>query len=319
MGAIEFLSRGGVSIPNPPAVLLLVVVCAAFTGGPRSGLVTALIPCVYVAYVFSLPGRPFHYAEENFRRVVVWAFTMPAMAVTGGALKRRAERAVALSRQHAAPVEQIDGRRRAEEAHEQLAAIVESSDDAIFSTALDGTILNWNAGAARMYGYPAEEAVGRPVVFLSPADRADEAAGIVARILRGERLQHYETVRVRKDGRRVDVSLAVSPIKDAAGRIVGVSAITRDITERKRAEAEIRALNARLEQRVLEQTAELREAKAFLETLVTLGPSIVFTLDTRDTRERAMTYVSPNIERILGYTPGGSPGGPRVLGRPRPP
>ncbi len=304
MAAIEFLSRGGLSIPNPPAFLLMVVVSAAFLGGLRSGLVTACIAWGYFAYFFSLPGRPFHYADADLRRVVVWAFTTPAMAIMVGVLEQRARRAFAMARERAALAEQLAAREHAQEALEQLAAIIESSDDAVFSTALDGTILNWNRGAERIYGYPAEEAVGRPVSFLSPPERADEAADIMARILRGERLRHYETVRVRKDGRRIDVSLAVSPIKDAMGRVVGISAIARDITERKQAEAEIRALNARLEQRVLEQTAELRDAKAFLETLVTLSPSIIFKVDVRDTRERAMSYVSPNIERILGYRPG---------------
>jgi PAS domain S-box-containing protein len=116
----------------------------------------------------------------------------------------------------------------------QLAAIIESSDDAIFSKNLDGVIQSWNPAAERLYGYTAEEAVGQPVTMLIPPDRPGEEPQIIGRIKRGERVDHYETVRVRKDGTLVDVSLTVSPVKDAGGLIIGASNIARDITERKR-------------------------------------------------------------------------------------
>jgi PAS domain S-box-containing protein len=134
----------------------------------------------------------------------------------------------------------VTERRRAEEGLQHLAAIVESSDDAILGETLDGVILSWNAGAQRLYGYTAAEITGRPVSLLLPPDRPDEVAQILEQIRRGGRLTQVETVRVRKDGVRLDVSLSVSPIRDAAGRIVGASAIARDITERKRLEAQIR-------------------------------------------------------------------------------
>ncbi len=134
----------------------------------------------------------------------------------------------------------VTERRRAEEAQARLAAIVESSEDAIVSKTLDGVIRSWNAGAERLFGYTAEEAVGRPITLIIPPERLDEEREILARLRRGERIEHFETVRVAKDGRRLDISLTVSPIRDAEGRVIGASKIARDITERKRAEAALR-------------------------------------------------------------------------------
>ena len=130
----------------------------------------------------------------------------------------------------------ITERKRNEEAAQHYAAIVESSDDAILSKDLNGVITSWNNGAQRLFGYTSQEAVGEPVTLLIPADRRDEEPKILARIRRGERIDHYETVRQRKDGSLVDISLTVSPIRDLRGKIIGASKIARDITERKRAE-----------------------------------------------------------------------------------
>jgi len=113
---------------------------------------------------------------------------------------------------------------------------VESSDDAIISKDLNGTILSWNDGAGRLFGYAAHEMIGKSITILIPSERRDEEPGIINRIARGERVDHYETVRVRKDGSLVDISLSVSPIKDVSGKVIGASKIARDITERKRAE-----------------------------------------------------------------------------------
>jgi len=120
-------------------------------------------------------------------------------------------------------------------ARQHYAAIVESSDDAILSKDLNGIITSWNRGAQRLFGYTAEEAVGRSVTLLIPADRHDEEPMILERVRRGEKIEHYETVRQRKDGSLLDISLTVSPIKDEKGKIVGASKIARDITEFKRA------------------------------------------------------------------------------------
>lgn len=126
--------------------------------------------------------------------------------------------------------------RRADFAQRRLAAIVEFSEDAIVGKDLNGILTDWNAGAERLFGYSAAEVIGKPVTMLFPADHLDEEPGILARIQRGESVQHYETVRQRKDGTRVDVSLTVSPIKDEEGRIIGASKIIRDVTARKRSE-----------------------------------------------------------------------------------
>jgi two-component system, chemotaxis family, CheB/CheR fusion protein len=133
----------------------------------------------------------------------------------------------------------ITERKRAEEAHARLAEIVESSDDAIIAKDLDGTILTWNAGAQRMFGYRVDEAVGRPIAMLIPAELQREEEEILRRLAAGERVEHYETARLDSDGRRLEVSVTVSPIT-SAGRIVGASKIVRDITDRKRAEEALR-------------------------------------------------------------------------------
>jgi PAS domain S-box-containing protein len=126
--------------------------------------------------------------------------------------------------------------RRAMEARLHLAAIVESSDDAIISKDLEGTITSWNRGAEGLFGYTAEEIVGRPLGILVPPDHPNELPALLERLRRGERIDHLETVRVRKDGRRINVSLTISPIRNATGRIVGASKIARDITAVKEAE-----------------------------------------------------------------------------------
>jgi PAS domain S-box-containing protein len=114
-------------------------------------------------------------------------------------------------------------------------AIVESSDDAILSKDLNGVILSWNQGAERLFGFTAEEAVGKPVTIIIPLDRLDEEPTILGKIHRGERIEHFETVRQRKDGSLIDISLTISPIRNSSGRIVGASKIARDITELKKA------------------------------------------------------------------------------------
>jgi PAS domain S-box-containing protein len=132
---------------------------------------------------------------------------------------------------------------------QRFAAIIEFSDDAIVSKDLKGVVTSWNPGAQRLFGYSAEEAIGQPVTILIPPERQDEEPTILERIRRGERVEHYETVRRRKDGSYIDISLTVSPIKDADGRVIGASKIARDISERKRNEAQIAALAREAEHR----------------------------------------------------------------------
>ncbi|HEY6752769.1 MAG TPA: PAS domain S-box protein [Rubrobacteraceae bacterium] len=163
-------------------------------------------------------------------------------------------------------VRDITERKQTEEVRSRLAAIVDSSDDAIIGKTLEGIITSWNRGAEKVYGYSAEEAAGRPISMLVPAYLPDEIPEILKRISLGEGIDQYETVRVTKGGRRLDVSLTISPIKDSEGNIVGASTIARDITERKQAEEEIRILNEQLEQRVRQRTAQLEEANKELES-----------------------------------------------------
>ena len=131
-----------------------------------------------------------------------------------------------------------------------------SSDDAILSKTIDGVITHWNAGAERLYGYAAEEAIGQPVSLIMPPELPDELSKVLAQIRQGQRVDHYETVRMRKDGRRIEVSVTVSPVQDRAGRIVGASSIARDITEQREVEA------ARRERDIVRSVASLAAAAA---------------------------------------------------------
>jgi PAS domain S-box-containing protein len=145
-----------------------------------------------------------------------------------------------------AMVEDITEKKAAEEARFQQAAIIESSDDAIASGTLDGIIVSWNAGAQRLYGYTEAEAVGKPITMLVPPELPDEENKILETLRAGGRIEHFETVRVTKSGKKINVALTISPIKDSSGKTVGISGIARDITERKRADEALRASEERL-------------------------------------------------------------------------
>ena len=172
-------------------------------------------------------------------------------------------------------------RRDSERAAQQLASIVESSDDAIISKDLDGVITTWNRGAVRLFGYEAAEAIGQPITILMPPERVDEETDILARIRRGERIDHYETVRRRKDGTLVDISLTVSPMRDSRGRIVGASKIARDITERKDAEV------------------KLRDSEGRLQDLLAAVPAAIYTTDAQG----RITYYNQAAVDLAGRTP----------------
>jgi two-component system sensor kinase FixL len=161
-----------------------------------------------------------------------------------------------------------------------LAAIVESSDDAIIAKNLDGTILSWNASAERMYGYRAQEIVGRNIGVIIPPDRPDELHEITKRLLAGEHIAHFETARVRKDGQLIDVSLTVSPIKDASGTIVAASTIARDIT----------AKNADLQ--------KMKDSEERLRSIVEAAVDAIIVIDARGTIES----FNPGAERLFGYS-----------------
>ncbi len=159
-------------------------------------------------------------------------------------------------------LEDITHRKRAEEAQARLVAVIASSDDSIISMTLEGVVLSWNRGAEIMYGYSPKEAIGSTTQALIPPDRLDEEPSILARIRRGERIEHFETVRKRKDGTYFDVSIAVSPIEDTRGRIIGASKITRDITQSKRIETALRETDRRKDEFLATLAHELRNPLA---------------------------------------------------------
>ena len=154
----------------------------------------------------------------------------------------------------------ITERKRADETRERLATIVESSDDAIIGKTLEGIITSWNRGAEKLFGYSAEEAIGRQITLIIPVERHAEEDDILARLRRGEKIDHFETVRQAKDGRRLEISLSVSPIRDSQGRIIGASKVARDITEQKLMEVE-RARVAEKERAALQSAEEANRLK----------------------------------------------------------
>ena len=172
---------------------------------------------------------------------------------------------------------------RTERARAHLAAIVEFSNDAIVSKTLEGIVASWNVGAERLFGYTAEEMVGESILLLVPADLRDEEDLILKKIKAGERIEHYETERLTKAGHRMQVSLTISPLKDATGKIIGASKIARDITERKRAEEAVRVINAQLSadlsaitrmQQISTRLAQAEDLAQLLDEIVAAGTEI---------------------------------------------
>ena len=175
----------------------------------------------------------------------------------------------------------ITERKQAEEVRARLAAIVESSEDAIIAKTLKGVITDWNRGAQKIYGYSAEEVLGKPIDILVPSDRSNEIPTILERLRRGEVIDHYETVRVAKDGRRLDISLTISPINDSSGNIVGASTIARNITERKQAEE------------------ALKESEWLYRTVIEQATENIFLVDAET---RRIMESNPAFQESLGYT-----------------
>jgi PAS domain S-box-containing protein len=158
----------------------------------------------------------------------------------------------------------ISEKQQADALRAWLAAVVDSSDDAIVSKTLEGVITSWNRGAERVFGYTAAEAIGQHIFLIIPEDRREEEEEVLARLRRGERIDHFETVRRAKDGRLIPISLTVSPVRDADGRIIGASKVARDISERKLAEQMMMRAQEELERRVSERTAQLSVANQSL-------------------------------------------------------
>ncbi len=167
-------------------------------------------------------------------------------------------------------------RKHAEEKNLQLASIIESSDDAIIGKTLNGIITSWNTGAEKMYGYNKEQVIGQSMFIIIPPDRQDEMMHIIEKLQMGQHVDHFETVRQRKDGRKIDVSVSISLLYDDKGTLIGASTIARDITERKRAEEELRKLSRAVKQ----------------------SPASIVITDTNG----AIEYVNPKFMQITGYS-----------------
>jgi PAS domain S-box-containing protein len=165
----------------------------------------------------------------------------------------------------------ITDRKDTEEASQRLASIVESSDDAIVSKNLDGIITSWNIGAERLFGYLAEEVIGQSITIIIPPDYLKEEKSIIERIRRGQRIEHFETVRRRKHGSLIDISLTVSPLRNTQGKIIGASKIARDITERKRNEAQIVTLAREAEHRSKNLLATVQAAVRLTQSETAAG------------------------------------------------
>jgi PAS domain S-box-containing protein len=202
---------------NPYHTIWLAVAFSAWYCGVGPSVITTLIGTLGVSYWFLPPLHSFAVRDRSdvFGLLGFVAFSTVIIALG-------------------------ESGRRGFTARSRMAAIVDSSDDAIISKNLDGTITSWNRGAERVFGYSADEAVGQHITLIIPADRREEETGILARLKRAERIDHFETIRQRKDGSLVDISLTVSPVKDSRGVVIGASKVARDITERRNAERSLR-------------------------------------------------------------------------------
>lgn len=193
----------------------------------------------------------------------------------------------------------VTERKQAEETRQRLAAIVESSDDIIISKDLDGTVTSWNRGAEQILGYAAEEVVGKHISMLMPPDYRDDTERILGRVRRGEKVDHYETKRVRKDGTVIDVSVTASPIRDATGRIIGASKVARDITQQKRIEAERAEADRRKDEFLAMLAHELRNPLAAIGNAVHLTSRSGGVLEHIDWAMDVITRQMKHLTRLI--------------------
>jgi PAS domain S-box-containing protein len=232
-----------------PAILL-----SALYGGLGPGLLATVL-CAVAGTQFIEPLHPLSVATIGNWVAVVVFLVIGAVISFSIHIMQKSRRSVQ---------NQAAALRKSEELQAHLAAIVESSHDAVVSKDLHSIVQSWNKGAERIFGYTAEEMIGRSIEVIIPEDLRHEEGQFLDRIRRGEHIDHYETIRARKDGTRIPISLSLSPIKNKAGEIIGAAKIARDISDRKRAEEEIKWLNQQLEQRVWDRTRELEEANTQL-------------------------------------------------------
>jgi PAS domain S-box-containing protein len=233
---------------NPVGYLMLLpVMWAAFRFGRQGAITAAFLSCVLALWGTLHGFGPFIRPDPNESVIFVQAFvgTISGMALVLAAV--------------------ISEREQARQGYARLAAVVESSEDAILTKSLAGIIMSWNGGAERLFGFRAQEIIGQSILRLIPPELHQEERHILERLQRGEALEHYETVRITREGGRLEVSLSLSAIRDEVGRIIGVSKILRDITARKKAEAALEQALGTLEETVQQRTASLTEALGELE------------------------------------------------------
>jgi PAS domain S-box-containing protein len=199
------------------------------------------------------------------------------------------------------PAEPLSREGPVADVRERLATIVDSSSDAIISKTLDGIVTSWNAGAERIFGYTAQEMIGRHITRIIPLELHEEETMIVTQLSRGQRIDHFETVRVTKSGKRISVSLTISPVRDSAGNIVGASKIARDITEHKRMQELLRSAHEELEARVHERTAELERRTAQVSAQAELLDLANDAIMVRSLDDR-ITYWNRGSARLYGWT-----------------
>jgi PAS domain S-box-containing protein len=240
-------------LPYAGFFLAVIVVTRFADGGP---LVFAIVAGFFLGNWFFVPPRHSLLVRDQLDQVNAILYFAICLVVLFFSWRTR----LALARERAAGA-----------ALGRLAAIIESSDDAIVGEDLDGKIVSWNAGARKLYGYTEAEAVGRPVTFLVTPERGQELASLLERVGRGEHISHFETAWQRKDGGLVEVSLSISPVRNSAGQIAGVSTIARDIAERKQAERERDRL-----------VGELQKALGEVKTLSGLFPICAYCKKIRD-------------------------------------
>ena len=246
----EFLSSQLIFIPNPPAILIAAVVFAAFHGGMRAGLISAAIAWLYIAHFFSIPGRPFHYAQDNLLRVLVWAVATPAIVVMTGLMKRRSERLLEISKvnghlatllvERTAAIVDIDENNR------QNRAIIDSAPTQFAYYDKDMRCRYSNASYAQWFGLAANQIAGKHAREILGEAAFAEIEPYLRRVTSGEKVQ-YEGPRMHADGRMRTTDAYLTPRIDNDGRISGFYAFFNDITERKRSEEAARRSQERLE------------------------------------------------------------------------
>ena len=263
----------------PFTILYLAVLVAAGYGGLGPGLVATAVGGLLAARFLLAPRTSFAIVGfENWAGFCLYLAVGSGIAVLGGVIRRS----------HMRLKDALAEARQAEATRRHLAAIVESSDDAICSKDLDGVLTSWNTAAERLYGWSAAEIVGRPFTVLVPPDRAAESADLNERSRRGEAITGFETVRRRKDGSTVDVSITFSPVRDSAGGLVGTAVITRDVSAQKQALAALKASEARF-------AAVIQNAPA---VVFVKDPAGVYLMVNR----QFGTYAGRPVEDILGKT-----------------